>query len=102
MNVKPQRLWRIIKWGALPALVLFVYFCIWWLHRVSVYGEVVDEQTGQPIADAYVIATFWTSLLRNPFDSNPHKFAVHTDETGHFSFRAYPRTLAALRATMAN
>lgn len=87
-----------MKTRSLFAAVLILVLC-WNVliparARADVYqGTVVDEQTGEPLADAVLVVVWWTRAyftgFERPREFHQAKEAV-TDASGKFSFDASP------------
>lgn len=64
-------------------VVLLALFIVWlpWKKHVAISGTVVDQETGEPVADARVIVT----LVRNGFPyQNFMGYGLRADEKGKF------------------
>lgn len=111
MNSLTYNRWRLATLSLLVALSFLMAGCTIIPRSYSAAplgGRVVDRETGQPIAGAYVVATYVLKMGMEGGASTPlHYEETRTDHEGRFHFNGFettraPTPRAARNATLQN
>lgn len=82
---------RRLRWALLAVLILLLNGCVWW--GGSVNGQVLDKETKEPVADAFVVV-LWNGQASSLVHSQLvciHAESARSDSQGNFRVKGWIR-----------